>query len=189
MKIYDRLAGKLGLSPSKVLSREETLRRIPTLEPSGLQRGVEYYCDDGQLDDSRLAVNLAQTIFDLGGAAVINYMPVSGLVKGEDLIAGRDGSGPGIRRARSTPDPRKGRWSARPVCIFTDSIRKMDDAEAEKASCAASQALPLLVLPKSFLPGTSAIMVPHTPGRPRQLLRCLAAIFTWSFGTTDVPSG
>jgi len=31
MKIYDRLAGKLGLSPSELLSREETLRRIPTL--------------------------------------------------------------------------------------------------------------------------------------------------------------
>jgi len=40
MKIYDRLAGKLGLSPSRVLSREETLKQIPTLEPSGLQRGV-----------------------------------------------------------------------------------------------------------------------------------------------------
>jgi glycerol-3-phosphate dehydrogenase len=72
MKIYDRLAGKLGMNPSKILSREETLRRIPTLEPRGLQRGVEYY--DGQFDDSRLAVNLAQTIFDLGGIAV-NYMP------------------------------------------------------------------------------------------------------------------
>ena len=54
MKIYDRLAGKLGMNPSKILSREETLRRIPTLEPRGLQRGVEYY--DGQFDDSRLAV-------------------------------------------------------------------------------------------------------------------------------------
>jgi hypothetical protein len=35
----DRLAGKLGLSPSRVLSREETLKLIPTLEPAGLQRG------------------------------------------------------------------------------------------------------------------------------------------------------
>ena len=52
MKIYDRLAGKLGLSPSRVLSREETLKLIPTLEPGGLQRGVSYY--DGQFDDSRL---------------------------------------------------------------------------------------------------------------------------------------
>jgi glycerol-3-phosphate dehydrogenase len=39
MKIYDRLAGKLGLSTSRVLSREETLKLIPTLEPAGLQRG------------------------------------------------------------------------------------------------------------------------------------------------------
>src|SRR5271166_6075046 len=53
MTIYDRLAGKLGLSPSRVLSREETLKQIPTLEPAGLQRGVSYY--DGQFDDSRLA--------------------------------------------------------------------------------------------------------------------------------------
>ena len=42
MKIYDRLAGKLGLSPSRVLSREETLQQIPTLEPGGLQRGVSF---------------------------------------------------------------------------------------------------------------------------------------------------
>ncbi len=85
MKIYDRLAGKLGMNPSKILSREETLRRIPTLEPRGLQRGVEYY--DGQFDDSRLAVNLAQTIFDLGGTAV-NYMPVAALIKENGLVAG-----------------------------------------------------------------------------------------------------
>jgi glycerol-3-phosphate dehydrogenase len=81
MKIYDRLAGKLGLNPSRVLSREETLNQIPTLEPGGLQRGVSYY--DGQFDDSRLAVNLAQTIFDLGGVAV-NYMPVVSLIKEDD---------------------------------------------------------------------------------------------------------
>src|ERR1700690_843763 len=35
MTIYDRLAGKLGLKPSESLSREETLKRIPTLEPAG----------------------------------------------------------------------------------------------------------------------------------------------------------
>src|SRR6478735_11138654 len=85
MKIYDRLAGKLGLSPSRVLSREETLNLIPTLEPGGLQRGVSYY--DGQFDDSRLAVNLAQTVFDLGCLA-INYMPVVSLIKEDDIIVG-----------------------------------------------------------------------------------------------------
>ncbi len=39
LKVYDMLAGKLGLGPSKTLSREETLERIPTLEPEGLRGG------------------------------------------------------------------------------------------------------------------------------------------------------
>jgi glycerol-3-phosphate dehydrogenase len=39
--------------------------------------GVIYY--DGQFDDSRLAVNLAQTVFDLGSVAV-NRCPVEGPV-------------------------------------------------------------------------------------------------------------
>src|SRR5436190_12430260 len=39
LKLYDRLAGKLGLGPSKILSREETLRRLPTLAPDGLGGG------------------------------------------------------------------------------------------------------------------------------------------------------
>jgi glycerol-3-phosphate dehydrogenase len=176
MKIYDRLAGKLGLSPSKVLSREETLKRIPTLEPSGLQRGVEYY--DGQFDDSRLAVNLAQTIFDLGGAA-INYMPVSGLLKDEDLIVGAT--------LRDLESGKEHTVSAKVVVnatgVFTDFIRKMDEPEA-KSVVAASQGSHL-VLPKSFLPGTSAIMVPHTPDG-----RVLFAV-PWHdhvvVGTTDVP--
>ena len=176
MKIYDRLAGKLGLSPSKVLSREETLRRIPTLEPSGLQRGVEYY--DGEVDYSRLAVNLAQTIFDLGGAAV-NYMPVSALIKEEDLIVGAtvldlESGKENTVRAKAVVNA---------TGVFTDSIRKMDEPEA-KSIVAASQGSHDR-MPKSFLPGSSAIMVPHTPDG-----RVLFAV-PWHdhvvVGTTDVP--
>jgi glycerol-3-phosphate dehydrogenase len=154
MKIYDRLAGKLGLSPSRVLSREETLKQIPTLEAGGLQRGVSYY--DGQFDDSRLAVNLAQTIFDLGGVA-INYMPVVSLIKEDDLIAGAV--------VRDTETGSEYQIKARAVInatgVFSDGIRKMDEPDA-KSVIAASQGSHV-VLPKSFLPGDSAIMVPHTP--------------------------
>jgi glycerol-3-phosphate dehydrogenase len=67
--------------------------------------------------------------------------------------------------------------------VFTDSIRKMDEPEA-KSVVAASQGSHV-VLPKSFLPGTSAIMVPHTPDG-----RVLFAV-PWHdhvvVGTTDVP--
>ena len=58
LKVYDKLAGRLGIKPSEGLSRDETLDRIPTLEPEGLRGGVLYY--DGQFDDSRLAVDLAR---------------------------------------------------------------------------------------------------------------------------------
>src|SRR5256714_6700934 len=79
LKIYDTLAGELGLGPSKHLSREETLAHLPTLEPKGLRGGTIYY--DGQFDDARLAITLAQTAVDLG-AVVINYMPVIRFLKG-----------------------------------------------------------------------------------------------------------
>jgi glycerol-3-phosphate dehydrogenase len=59
LKVYDLLAGKYGFGPSQVLSREESLERIPTLEQDGLRGGVKYH--DGQFDDARLLINLAQT--------------------------------------------------------------------------------------------------------------------------------
>jgi len=154
MKIYDRLAGKLGLSPSENLSREETLKRIPTLQPNGLQSGVSYY--DGQFDDSRLAVNLAQTIFDLGGAA-INYAQVTSLIKEDELIAGA------VIKDSETGKEHSIRAKAviNATGVFSDGIRKMDDPEA-RTVIAASQGAHV-VLPKSFLPGDTAIMVPHTP--------------------------
>jgi glycerol-3-phosphate dehydrogenase len=154
MKIYDRLAGKLGLSPSENLSREETLKRIPTLQPTGLLGGVAYY--DGQFDDSRLAVNLAQTVFDLGGAA-ISYVQVTSLIKEDGLVAGA------IVRDSETGNEHTIRAKAviNATGVFSDSVRKMDDPEA-KTVIAASQGAHV-VLPKSFLPGDTAIMVPHTP--------------------------
>ena len=175
MKIYDRLAGKLGLNPSRVLSREETLRQIPTLEPAGLQRGVSYY--DGQFDDSRLAINLAQTVFDLGGAA-INYMPVVSLIKEDDLIAGA------VIRDLETGSEYEVRARAviNATGVFSDDVRRMDEQDA-KSVIAASQGSHV-VLPKDFLPGNSAIMVPHTPDG-----RVLFAV-PWHdhvvVGTTDI---
>ncbi|MFI5356636.1 MAG: FAD-dependent oxidoreductase, partial [Opitutales bacterium] len=85
LKVYDQLAGKLGLKPSRGLSREETLELIPTVEPENLTGGVIYH--DGQFDDARLAVNLAQTADDLG-AAVVNYCRCVGLVKEQGMVAG-----------------------------------------------------------------------------------------------------
>jgi glycerol-3-phosphate dehydrogenase len=52
LKVYNLLAGKYGFGASRILSKEETLERLPTIETEGLRGGVIYF--DGQFDDSRL---------------------------------------------------------------------------------------------------------------------------------------
>src|SRR5213592_1200421 len=85
MKVYDALAGRLGIGKSQLLSRSATLERIPTFEHNARRGRVIYY--DGQFDDSRLAINLAETLAHLGGAPV-NYMRVTGLVKTAGMVRG-----------------------------------------------------------------------------------------------------
>jgi len=176
LKVYDMLAGKLGLGPSKILSKEETVKHIPTLEPEGLRGGVIYY--DGQFDDSRLAVNLAQTANDLGGFT-LNYMDVNGLIKANNLTQG-------VKVTDSISNEEyefTGRVVINATGVFTDSILKMDKPDS-KPIIAPSQGIHI-VLDKEFLPGESAIMVPHTDDG-----RVLFAV-PWHdkviVGTTDSP--
>ncbi|MCK7559849.1 FAD-dependent oxidoreductase [Chitinophaga sedimenti] len=78
LKLYDWMAGRLSLGRSRHISKRETLKRLPTLSPARLSAGILYH--DGQFDDSRLAINLVQTIAEQGGL-VLNYMKVTGLEK------------------------------------------------------------------------------------------------------------
>lgn len=153
LKVYDLLAGKLGLKPSRNLSREETLKRIPTLEPQGLRGGVLYF--DGQFDDARLAINLAQTAVEQG-ATVANYCRVTGLKKNRGMINGlicRDEESGAAFEINA-------RVVVNATGVFTDQMLQMDDPAARKI-ISPSQGVHL-VLDKSFLPGETAIMVPHT---------------------------
>ncbi len=175
MRIYDRMAGELGLKPSKALSLEETRKRLPTIEPEGLRRGVIYY--DGQFDDARLAVSLARTIDDVGGCA-LNYMRVVGLIKEQGVTAGvriRDEEGGKELEVRA-------RVVVNATGVYTDEVRKLDDPDMAPL-IAASQGTHI-VLPRSFHPGDSAIMIPHTADG-----RVLFAV-PWHdhviVGTTDV---
>jgi len=153
IKIYDMLAGKLGLEPSQSLTRKQTLKAIPTLEPKDLRGGVIYY--DGQFDDSRLAITLARTFEGLGGTA-INYMKVSGLIKKKGYCTGVKAKD----MESGTIHTLHGKVIINATGIFTDSIRQMDDTKA-KSIMAPSQGIHL-VLPKKFQPSGTAILVPHT---------------------------
>ncbi|HMB41055.1 MAG TPA: FAD-dependent oxidoreductase, partial [Balneolaceae bacterium] len=85
LTVYDLLSGKLSLGRSKGISRKEAISRISTIKQEGLKGGVIYH--DGQFDDSRLAVNVAQTISEQGGG-VLNYLEVTGLIKKNGKVAG-----------------------------------------------------------------------------------------------------
>lgn len=153
LKVYDMLAGKLGLEPSRHLTRLETLRAIPTLERKGLRGGVIYY--DGQFDDSRLAIALARTACD-HGAFVLNYMKATSFLKKNGFICGV--------KATDVESGKHYKFQAKTVInatgIFSDHLRKLDN-QREKPMIAPSQGIHL-VLPKTFMPSKSAILIPHT---------------------------
>ncbi len=177
LKVYNLLSGKYGFGSSKILSKEETLERLPTIKQDGLRGGVIYY--DGQFDDSRLLINMVTTA-DEQGATLLNYAPVSALSKDAD----------GFVNGVTAQDLESGREFeiAAKVVInatgpFTDHLRRLSDGNV-KPMISPSQGIHL-VFDRSFLPGQSAIMVPHTSDG-----RVMFAI-PWHehtvVGTTDTP--
>ncbi|HUR09926.1 MAG TPA: glycerol-3-phosphate dehydrogenase/oxidase [Flavitalea sp.] len=176
LKVYDWMSGSLGLGTSELLSKEEVLLHAPTLDAEGLRGGVLYH--DGQFDDARLAINLAQTAASENGV-VLNYFKVTGFKKVKDIIT-----------AVKVNDQINGDDYEVPVKsivnatgVFSDAVQFLDDPE-RKSSITPSQGIHL-VLPKNFLPGDTAIMVPHTEDG-----RVLFAV-PWHnriiVGTTDTP--
>ena len=153
MKVYDALAGRLNLAPSKILSRQDTLARIPNIESENLLGGVEYF--DGQFDDPRLAITLAQSAED-HGACVMNYVKVTGIHKTSGMVDGLS--------CRDEETGKTFALKARVVInatgIFSDEIRLMDEPGAPRV-VQPSQGVHL-VFERDFLQGDSAIMVPHT---------------------------
>ncbi len=185
LKMYNLLAGRYGFGRSEILSKEETLARLPTIKREGLRGGVIYY--DGQFDDARLLVNMVATAHEQG-AALLNYAPVIALQRGDDGLA--DGSGEGLVDGVTFRDVESGRETrarARVVInatgAFSDGVRKLADPAA-RPMIAPSQGIHL-VFDRSFLPVETALLVPHTSDG-----RVLFAI-PWRehtlVGTTDTP--
>ncbi len=176
LKIYDMLAGKEGFGPSEIISKEETLEKIPTIETHGLKGGVIYH--DGQFDDARLVINLAQTAAEQGGT-LINYMKVVKLITKNDLIIGVIA----VDQESNQEYELTSRAVINASGVFSDQVRKLDDPLIPPC-IQLSQGIHI-VLDKSFLPGDTAIMVPHTDDG-----RVIFAI-PWHdsvvVGTTDTP--
>jgi glycerol-3-phosphate dehydrogenase len=177
LKLYDRIAGKFRLGPSVFISKKETITKIPGIRVKGLKGGVQYH--DGQFDDSRLAINLAQSIWE-NGADAINYMKVTGLLKtSSGKINGVCCIDAETKQAH--------RFFAKAVVnatgVFVDDILQMDKPGSAKTICV-SQGVHV-VLEKRFYPSSDALMIPETSDG-----RVLFAV-PWHdkvvVGTTDTP--
>jgi len=154
LKMYDMMAGKLGLGPSEHISKEEVMDIIPNLVEEDLRGGVIYH--DGKFDDSRLAINLAQTVFDHGGYA-INYCGVTGLIKDEEgLVTGLQCYDVETGKSHVV----KAKTVVNATGVFVDSILKMDDPKRKKM-VVPSQGIHI-VLNREFIKGDASIMIPNT---------------------------
>jgi glycerol-3-phosphate dehydrogenase len=177
LKLYDLLAGRSEFGRSRVVSRDETQRALPTLRADGLTGGILYH--DGQFDDARLLMHLVWTAAEQG-AALVNYARVEAISKNSS------GSIDGV----TATDLESGRQLTIPARVvinatgaFVDQVRQMAAPSVERM-IAPSQGTHI-VLPRTFLPGDTAIMVPRVGDG-----RVMFAI-PWRghtlIGTTDTP--
>lgn len=177
LKTYNILSGKYGFGKSEILSKQETIKRLPNIKKEELQGGILYF--DGQFDDSRLLINLAETASEQN-AVLLNYARVfafnydeNGNIDGaavSDEITGQ------IFLA-------KAKVVINATGAFSDYLRQMSDRKSEKL-ITPSQGIHL-VFDKKFMPSENAMMIPKTSDE-----RVLFAI-PWHdhavFGTTDTP--
>lgn len=177
LKMYDWLAGSYSFGKSVYMSKSKVINEINTIDSANLKGGIKYY--DGQFDDSRLAVNLAQTAIE-HNATILNYTRVTSLTKNPSgKIAGVT--------AQDTLTGNTFTFNARVVInatgVFVDEILQMDKPGSKKL-VQPSQGVHI-VLNREFINGTSALMIPETTDG-----RVLFAI-PWHehtvVGTTDTP--
>ncbi len=176
LAVYDLLAGRLSFGKTRRISKKETIERLPGIDPKGLRGGVIYH--DGQFDDSRLAINLAQTCQEQG-ATVLNYFKVIGLKKSGARISGVTAED----IETGTSYQLRGNAIINATGVFVDDLLQMD-SPGKKRLVKPSQGVHV-VLDQSFLPTHDALMIPKTDDG-----RVLFAV-PWHdklvVGTTDTP--
>jgi len=153
LKLYDLLAGKMGLKPSRWLSKDKTLTKLPNLNPEDLRGGVMYY--DGQFDDARLATHLAMTAHD-HQASLVNYCEAVELMKEGDLTRGVVA----LDKESGERFEVRAHVIINATGVFVDQLRIQDEPDQEPM-IAPSQGVHI-VLPGRFLNSDTAIMVPQT---------------------------
>lgn len=184
LKLYDMLAGSAGLGRTEFLSRAQTLKALPGVNPDGLRGGVKYW--DGQFDDARLALALALTA-EAAGARVLNYAEVTAvrqMSSGADPLSRievRDRRGCACFEVQA-------RCVVNATGVWVDALRDHTQPPANPGTpsrmVSPSQGVHVVV-DRDFMPGAHALLVPKT--RDGRVLFAVPWLGKLVLGTTDTP--
>jgi glycerol-3-phosphate dehydrogenase len=157
LKMYDWIAGESSIFPSHFLSRQETLRRMPTLKAEELVGAVAYA--DGQFNDARYNLALVKTFWECGGDAA-NYLRVTGFKKSPDgkLVA-----------AEVEDQLTRNRFVIR-ARTFVNATGPVADIVRNMATPGVAGRMRLskgshILLPLEVLPSEDALLIPKTEDR------------------------
>jgi len=154
MKLYEWIAGKDSLFPSRFLSKTKTLERMPGLSPNHLMGSIAYA--DGQFDDARYNMGLINTFVAASGEA-LNYARVVGFTK--------DASGK--LQAAEVED----QWTNRRFTVRAQRFVNATGPAADTIRGLATPGIPTrmrlskgahLVLPLEVFPTRDALLIPKT---------------------------
>lgn len=154
LTFYDLLSFGFGYGRSRFISAAKVAEYLPHSVKKGLKGGVVYH--DGQFDDSRMAINLAQTCVENGGV-VLNKAKVTAIR--------HDGQGRAC--GVEVTDMESGaKFELKAKCvinaggILVDDIMSMD-SPVHRKMVTPSQGVHI-VLDRKFLQSDYAVMVPKT---------------------------
>jgi glycerol-3-phosphate dehydrogenase len=177
LTLYDILSFGFGYGRSRFISAKKVMKYLPTTVKRKLKGGIVYH--DGQFDDARMAISLAQTCEEQGGV-VLNRAKVTTVLHEAGKVSG----------VKFTDTETGAEMELKAKCVvnacgvFVDDIMAMD-SPAHKKMITPSQGVHL-VFDKKFLPGNYAVMIPKTSDG-----RVLFAV-PWHdkvvVGTTDIKS-
>ena len=177
LKIYDWLAGSYRIGKSSFVSKKETSACLPGIKTNRLKGGVRYL--DGQFDDARMAINLAQTAAS-HGATVINYCKATALQKDSE------GKITGLRFTDEETAAQfqiNAKVTINATGVFVDDILQLD-IDKHQPLVKPSQGTHI-VINRAFLGDRDALMIPETSDG-----RVLFGV-PWHnhvlLGTTDTP--
>ncbi len=150
---YDVMAGKLGLGKTSILSVKKTSALLPTIKKDKLKGGISY--QDGQFDDSRLAINMAQTAAEQG-ATLLNYCKLTGFNKTKGKITAVELTDTITRKKYLAHS----RMFINATGVFSDAVLAMDEP-GKRPILSPSQGVHV-VIDKKFFTGDTALMIPAT---------------------------